>query len=533
MHNLDIKKLILADIKAGMQKILKCSEEPQDFQKYEIIKDQMDGLDTDTLFIIKAMVDQELTTAIDKNVVTADSDVKEEAENELDTENVDELNPEESDNIDQMLDATDGATEDMSTEDSMEESSPIIDKLTSLEDYTEDVINLLDNAMDNIFDMGIVNDLVDIKIFVNDKIAEILKNKDTMEPEELIQELDEFKTALDGYKDKIDELNGNTEKMDVPESGNEDNNADEVEADDYAEDEKMEQNVESSVVQSNLIVQEATDPDGKVKYYVANVPDGNDPNDPDADPANWEVLLETYDKNEAMKKLKEQQEGINDSLNQLRSVQSNVEEDFEEDEDVIVGTEEDFSDIESEEKFDDGTFGENYSDEPDDDINSSESFNTDEEDTSVSFSDSDEDMENPENVDEVNYADMLKNLTQVTTQLDDIKEQVENGDSEEAVKTSVDEVKTEVEEVKDIIEDKPSTNADSPMEEELEDLENPEMPENSDEPVEEVTDEDLEEKVDEIEAAMSSTIIDEDHKVKRTSDQKGMPKLNKKSVELL
>jgi hypothetical protein len=127
-------------------------------------------------------------------------------------------------------------------------------------------------------------------------------------------------------------------------------------------------------------------------------------------------------------------------------------------------------------------------------------------------------------VSEQNFSAMLKNLTEVTAKIDEIKDQVIEQLPAEEITTNLDEIQTEVQEVAETIEDKPSTNVDDELEDPEELEENPE-----------VTEDDVSEKVDDIEAALSSVIEcpDDEDEVKRIESEKGMPKLNKKSVEIL
>lgn len=519
MTKLDINKFLLADIHASLERILLSSDTTSDDkQVYQKIKERMTGLDTNTLFIIRGMVEDQLKNSLDDTVVTADVDVKEQANDELNAEDPSATNPEEApvtDTPDEMAMPDEMAGEEMPDE---EVSSPVIDKITELEDYTDDILHLIENAMNNIFDMDVVNELVDIKIFVNDKLGEITKGGNTDSPEELLKQLDDFKNSLDGYKEKIEKIAGeSSEQVEVPEEGNIDSGVENSTAED-AQIEKVDPAIESSkVLESTVVIKEYDNKDTNEKeYFVVDEPDENQ------DPSEWKVYLKTTDKNEAEKFLQENQNGVPEGEEQqLVEVEGseNVEEDSDDNLEPIVGTEEEFSEIESEEKFDDGEVGEDYT-EDSENMDGSEFEETPDE-TSLGMSDG-EDGES--DVSEQNFSAMLKNLTEVTAKIDEIKDQVIEQVPADEITTNLDEIQSEVQEVAETIEDKPSTN----VEDELEDPEGLEK-----DP--EVTEDDVSEKVDDIEAALSSVIEcpDDEDEVKRIESEKGMPKLNKKSVEIL
>jgi len=234
MPNFDPRNQLLSDISSGIESIVSISSDITDSDKFilENIKLNIPKLDTNTLFMIREYITANLKDCM-SNYVPLVSD--EEQEDVIDTQ------------------------EDIPAN----EEPDMLDKLTDISDYAEEVVDLAQNAIDNVSDMDIVAQLINIKLFINDKLENfqelINQGTESIDMAEVITDLEDFQTKLEGYSKLIEnitteELNGSKEDM------NELNSNDQLKDPNKDEEENKEETEENKeLVSSKILVEETID----------------------------------------------------------------------------------------------------------------------------------------------------------------------------------------------------------------------------------------------------------------------------------
>ncbi len=183
MPNFDPRNQLLSDISSGIDSVASLSDDMSDSDKaiLENIKLNVPNLDTNTLFMIREYITANLQDCLSNY----------------------------SPLVSEELDTTD-ETKEMPEEDT-NESQGMLDKLTEISDYAQEIVNLVQNAIDNVSDMDIVTQLINIKLFVNDKLDEFntftnTESSDEVNMEEVLTQLEEFKSKLEGYSQLVENI---------------------------------------------------------------------------------------------------------------------------------------------------------------------------------------------------------------------------------------------------------------------------------------------------------------------------------------
>jgi hypothetical protein len=202
MFKFDPRNQLLSDITSGINSITSLSNDISESDKsiLENVKLNIPKLDTNTLFMIREYVTSNLQSCLSNYFPVISS---EKAEDEL--------------------------TEEFTTkqESSKEgENENIIDKLTNIFDYSEEIVELVQNSIDNVSDMDIITQLINIKLFINEKLDEFNKfTNDELSDEsnmkKILTQLDDFKIKLEGYSKLIENITDN--------NNNQENSTDSVE----------------------------------------------------------------------------------------------------------------------------------------------------------------------------------------------------------------------------------------------------------------------------------------------------------------
>jgi len=214
MPNFDPRNQLLSDISSGIDSVASLSDDMSDSDKaiLENIKLNVPNLDTNTLFMIREYITANLQDCL--------SNYSPLVSEELDT----------TDETKEMPEGTPSEEPEMEMpEEDTNESQGMLDKLTEISDYAQEIVDLVQNAIDNVSDMDIVTQLINIKLFVNDKLDEFntftnTESSGEVNMEEVLTQLEEFKSKLEGYSQLVENITMEETSEDISTPENLENN---------------------------------------------------------------------------------------------------------------------------------------------------------------------------------------------------------------------------------------------------------------------------------------------------------------------